>query len=77
MRVQKWGNSLGIRIPSSFAEQLNIIEGSEVDLLLLGGEIVVRPARQKATLAELLSGITPENRHKEIDFGKPEGNEFW
>lgn len=76
MKVQKWGNSLGIRIPGPFAEQLNIIEGSEIELQLLDGQIVLRPIRHKPTLEELLAGITPENRHDEINFGKPEGNEL-
>jgi antitoxin MazE len=76
MKVQKWGNSLGIRIPGPFAEQLNIIEGSDIEVLLLEGEIVLRPIRLKPTLEELLAGITPENRHDEINFGKSEGNEL-
>jgi antitoxin MazE len=76
VKVQKWGNSLGIRIPGPFAEQLNIVEGSEIELLLLEGEILLRPTRQKPTLEKLLAGITKENRHIEIDFGKPEGNEI-
>jgi antitoxin MazE len=76
VKVQKWGNSLGIRIPGPFAEQLNIVEGSEIELLLIDGEIVLRPTHQKPTLEKLLAGITKENRHTEIDFGKPEGNEI-
>jgi antitoxin MazE len=76
MKVQKWGNSLGIRIPGPFAEQLNIGEGSEIELQLLDGQIVLRPLRQKPSLDKLLAGITPENRHNEMNFGKPEGNEM-
>ena len=76
VKVQKWGNSLGIRIPGPFAEQLNIVEGSDIELLLLAGEIVLRPIHQKPTLEKLLAGITRENRHLELDFGKPEGNEI-
>ncbi|WP_240415626.1 AbrB/MazE/SpoVT family DNA-binding domain-containing protein [Paenibacillus periandrae] len=77
MKVQKWGNSLGIRIPGPFAEQLNITEGSEVELFLLDKELIIRPTRQKLKLEDLLAGVTPENRHHEIDFGKPKGNETW
>ncbi len=77
VKVQKWGNSLGIRIPGPFAEQLRLSDGSEVELLLHNNEIILRPKRPKPTLEELLAGITPENQHKEIDFGKPEGDELW
>lgn len=76
VKIQKWGNSLGIRIPGPFAEQLNIHEGSEVDMLLLEKEIVIRRSSRKPTLEELLAKITPENKHHEANFGKPEGNEL-
>jgi antitoxin MazE len=75
VKVQKWGNSLGIRIPVSYTEQLNLKDGSEVELELMGQEVILRPKRTKLSLNELLSRITPENRHQEIDFGKSEGNE--
>ncbi len=77
VKVQKWGNSLGIRIPVSYAEQLNLKDGSEIEMELLGQEVILRPKHKKLTLNELLSKITPENRHQEIDFGKAEGNETW
>ncbi|MED1790303.1 AbrB/MazE/SpoVT family DNA-binding domain-containing protein [Brevibacillus laterosporus] len=77
MKVQKWGNSLAIRIPISYANQLKIREGTNVELLLLEEEFLVRPIKQKATLEELLAGITCENKHDEIHFGKSEGNEIW
>ncbi|GIP34079.1 AbrB/MazE/SpoVT family DNA-binding domain-containing protein [Paenibacillus sp. J2TS4] len=77
MKIQKWGNSLGIRIPGSFAEQLNINVGSEVELLLRNTEMIIRPIRKKPELKDLLSRVTPENRHQEINYGKPEGNEIW
>lgn len=74
--VQKWGNSLAIRIPSIIAEKVAISQGSELDLNLnknLTIELV--PKKKKPTLEELVSKITPENRHAEIDFGI-EGNEL-
>lgn len=77
VKVQKWGNSLGIRIPGPYAEQLNLKDGSEVELLLVDQEVILRPKRIKPNLNDLLSRITPENRHQEIDFGVPEGNETW
>jgi antitoxin MazE len=77
VKVQKWGNSLGVRIPGPYAEQLNIKDGSEVELLLMENEVIIRLKHSKPDLKDLLSRITPENRHQEIDFGKSKGNEIW
>jgi antitoxin MazE len=43
-RVQKWGNSLGVRIPSNLAEQIGLAAGSAVSLSAKNGELVVKPA---------------------------------
>lgn len=71
--AQKWGNSLGIRIPKEAADRIGIDQGSEIELCVTENEkiITLKPKRiqKKYTLEELLSQITPENRHKEIDFG--------
>jgi len=75
--VQKWGNSLGIRIPSHIAEKIEICQGTEVDLIV-GDDftLTVIPRRKKPTLDELLSQCKPESRHDEIDFGR-EGKELF
>lgn len=71
--AQKWGNSLGIRIPKDAADRIGIDQGSEIELSVIGSESIItlkpKRTRKKYTLDELLSQITPENRHKEIDFG--------
>jgi len=77
-KVQKWGNSLGLRIPKSFAEQTGVEAGSEVDLSVEDGELIVRPKRQpKYELKDLLRGITAKNVHKEVETGDPVGREAW
>jgi antitoxin MazE len=73
-RVQKWGNSLAVRIPSHIAEEIGIHQGSEVEITVEDHVIKLVPKKKKPTLRELLAKITPENRHDEIDFGV-EGNE--
>jgi antitoxin MazE len=74
--VQKWGNSLAIRIPKDVAERVAINQGSELELNVVNGrEIILVPKKKTPTLEELLARITPENRHTEIDFGI-EGNEL-
>ncbi len=71
--TQKWGNSLGIRIPKDAAEKIGIKQGSEMELNVIENEgiITLKPKkiRKKYTLEELISQITLENRHGEIDFG--------
>lgn len=75
-KVQKWGNSLAIRIPSVIAEQLSIRQGSELEIIIENQVLKLIPKKKKPTLEELLAKITPENCHTEIDFGT-EGNELF
>jgi len=77
-RVQKWGNSLAIRIPRAFAEELGVREDSPINLKLQEGTMVVSAQTAKIpTLEELVAGITEENRHPELDWGPPVGREVW
>ena len=78
-KIQKWGNSLAIRIPKSFAMQTEIEQDSIIDLSVNDGKIIVEPEKKKPkySLEELLDGVTEENLHGEIDFGKPIGKEIW
>lgn len=77
-RVQRWGNSLALRIPKTFATETALADGSEVDLALEDGRLVVTPVAESPVLLEdLLAGITPENLHGEIDTGPSVGAEAW
>jgi antitoxin MazE len=61
-RIQRWGNSLALRIPKSFAIQAGLHDGAAVDLSLVRGRLVVESAQpQRLRLEELLRGITDEN----------------
>jgi antitoxin MazE len=76
--ISKWGNSLAVRIPLAIAKQASLNEGDSVALVLDGeGGIVLRPTRRKYELSELVAGITPRNRHRETDWGPPQGSESW
>lgn len=78
VKIQKWGNSLAMRIPKAFADQSMISEDKYVNLTLVDKKIVVEPVEEKQyVLKELIAGINKKNLHKEIDFGKPIGNEVW
>ena len=78
VRVQKWGNSLALRIPVAFARETGIDSGAEVDLALEDGRLVITPpARPSYSLDELVGGVTEKNLHAEVDTGAPRGREVW
>jgi antitoxin MazE len=76
--ISKWGNSLAVRIPQPIARQASLSEGDRVALTLASdGGIVMRPTRRRYELSELVSRITPKNRHRETDWGRAQGEESW
>jgi antitoxin MazE len=78
VQVQKWGNSLALRIPKPFARDAEVREGTVVDLSVSEGKLVAIPAgRRKVTLKQLLAKVTKRNLHDEVDSGRPAGREFW
>jgi antitoxin MazE len=76
-RVQKWGNSLALRIPKAAAEACSLETGSEVDLDLTDGCLLITPIAPRYTLEELVAGITPENVHGELGPEGSVGAEAW
>jgi antitoxin MazE len=77
-RVQKWGNSLALRIPKSFATEVGLCENLAVDLSISEGKLVVYPhCEEPLALDDLLAGITDENLHGEWDIGPAVGKELW
>ncbi len=76
-RVQKWGNSLGLRIPKPFAEETRLEENAEVEISVKGRRLIVEAVEPRFTLESLLDQVTPENLHGEVDTGKRVGKETW
>ena len=76
-RIARWGNSLGVRLPKSVAADAQVDEGATVDVSFRNGAIVIRPSRTTYALGDLVSKITPKNRHREGDWGAPAGRETW
>ena len=77
-RIQKWGNSLALRIPRPFAEESNLRQGSAVDVSVRNGRIVVVPiADPETSLERLVAQITSRNRHSETETGTAVGSEIW
>ena len=77
-RIQKWGNSLALRIPKSFAAETHLEQGTLVEVSLQNGTLLITPLPQPAiTLEALLKRVTPQNLHHEVDTGPAVGGEVW
>ena len=75
--IQKWGNSLAIRIPKNITKDLRVSEGSNIDIMVKNGNIVLSPRKKEYSLKEILKNITVENIHFEISTGDQIGAEIW
>ncbi len=73
IQVSKWGHSLAVRLPSAFAKQLGVVEGSAVEISATEDAIVL--SKPGYTLEGLLDQVTPGNLHGEVDTGPPIGHE--
>ena len=77
-QVKKWGNSLALRIPKAFAEEIAISSDSPVEISIVDGALVVTPIPEPAfSLEDLLADVTDSNLHGEIDTGAAVGDEVW
>jgi len=75
--INKWGNSLGVRIPQSVANEVGFTVGTVVNVEVVDHKVVISPAKKKYQLDELLVGVTPELIGGEYDWGQPVGLEIW
>lgn len=77
LTVKKWGNNLGVRIPSDVAAAVRLKVDQRVAVSARGDTIVIQPIkRQRYDLAQLVRGIDKRNRHAAVDFGPPTGKEL-
>ncbi len=78
IHVQKWGNSLALRIPKSFALEANVKDGTTVDISFKNGKLIVTPISENTySLEGLLSKVNDDNIHKETFTGTSVGKEVW
>ena len=77
IKVQKWGNSLAIRIPKIYAKEINIDQGSAITINREDNKLILEPKQKEEKLKALLSKITKENIHDEVETGEGVGNESW
>jgi antitoxin MazE len=75
--VQKWGNSLAIRIPKNITKDIQISKGSSMNMQVENGNLILSPSKKEYVLKELLKHVTQENMHSEISTGDPMGGEIW
>ncbi len=79
-RVQKWGNSQGVRFPTKVLKEAAITVGDEVDISVQSGRIVVEPSqrvRGRYRLEDLLARMPDGYQPCEEDWGGPVGREVW
>ena len=77
-RVQKWGNSLALRIPKPFATEIGLRRNSSVEVSLVEGRLVIVPVVDPAlTLKHLLAQVNEDNLHDEIETDPAVGREVW
>ncbi len=75
--MRKWGNSIGVRIPAGILTEVNLSAEKKVEVRAEAGRIIIEPIIEtQETLAQLLSQITADNLHGEVDFGDPVGKEL-
>ena len=75
--ITKWGSSLGVRIPKKEAERAGFSQGMSVEVIADNNQLVITKAKPRYFLDDLVSRITPQNLHAEVDSGSPVGNEDW
>ena len=73
--IQKWGNSLALRIPRAVAKQIHVQEGDPVTLRVSAAGLTVKPAPKRLSLDALLAQVTPENLHPATEWGADVGRE--
>ena len=81
VKFLKWGNSLALRVPNAFAKELGAAADIPAEMRVEDGALIVKMMKSKKRrsylLDELVAQITPENRHPELEWGPPVGNEIW
>ena len=77
IKVKKWGNSLAVRIPKSYAKEINIDDGSIINIFRDKDKIILQPKEKKEKLNKLLTQINKNNIHEEVETGIGGGNEIW
>jgi len=76
-RVQKWGNSLAVRIPNHLVRETGLEYNTAVEMKVENGKLVIQRSDETPTLESLLAEVTEDNLHTSVDTGEAVGNEVW
>jgi antitoxin MazE len=79
-KIQKWGNSQGLRLTRNVLEDANLVVGDEVDIKVQDNTIIITPSRRirgKHHIEDLIAEIPADYRTEEVNWGKPDGREEW
>jgi len=76
-KIQKWGNSLGVRLPKSITEEKSLRAGTGVSVRIKNNQIVIEPVEDELSLASMLAEVSTNNLHRETDWSDARGNEVW
>ena len=79
-KIQKWGNSQGLRIPKNLLSEAQLDVGDEVDISVKEGILVVAPAKRirgRQNLNDLVARIPKDYKPNEVEWGEPTGREIW
>ncbi|MBI2095751.1 MAG: AbrB/MazE/SpoVT family DNA-binding domain-containing protein [Candidatus Omnitrophica bacterium] len=79
-KIQKWGNSQGLRVSKEVLEKAHVVVGDSVDVSVRKGAILIKPVKQvrgKYTLRELLARMPKHYKPEAVDWGRPVGREVW
>jgi antitoxin MazE len=75
--LKKWGNSVGVRLPSAVLRETRLAENQRVEIHAKKGAIVIKPMKApRYALRELLARVTRTNRHDAVELGRPVGREL-
>lgn len=79
-RVQKWGNSQGLRLSKELLSDVDISVGDEVTVTVRDGSLLITPIRRVrggSDLRELVRRIPKDYKPEELEWGDPVGREVW
>lgn len=79
-RIRKWGNSHGVILPKEVLDSPHFNQGQKMSISLSADSITLKPIlprKKKISLAEMVRGMHPRDRHELIDFGNDVGKEIW
>lgn len=77
IKIQKWGNSDGIRIPSTYLKSLDLKTNDKVNIEQIEDKIIITKSKKKVSLKELFKNYNGDNLALEFSWDEARGKEIW